>query len=264
MTQQHTPHQPRRPARRPRGARLSRRLAFSGAAAVLAVAGAAASLAAAGPASAVASSATCTTVHVIAARASTEPPGDGVIGSLVTLIQKDVSATVSQEAVVYPATLTNYASSVAQGDSAIESELETDVANCPSERFVLVGYSQGAQVVGDALGGGGGGNLGTPATPGVSAAIAAKVIAVVQMGDPRRVPGLSFDVGTDPGATGLFPRPSSESLAPFASKIESYCDTGDPFCADGTDLEAHLDYTTKYDTAASQFVTAKLNAAGIS
>ena len=264
MTQQHTPHQPRRRARRPRRAGLSRRVAFSGAAAVLAVAGAAASLAAAGPASAVASSATCTTVHVIAARASTEAPGDGVIGSLVTLIQNDVSATVSQQAVVYPATLTNYASSVAQGDSAIESELATDVANCPSERFVLVGYSQGAQVVGDALGGGGGGNLGTPATPGVSAAIAAKIIAVIQMGDPRRVPGLSFDVGTDPGATGLFPRPSSESLAPFASKIQSYCDTGDPFCAGGSNLTAHLDYTTKYNTAASQFVTAKLNAAGIS
>jgi acetylxylan esterase len=87
--------------------------------------------------------------------------------SLVTLIQGDVSATVSQEAVVYPATLTNYASSVAQGDSAIKSELATDVRNCPSEQFVLVGYSQGAQVVGDALGGGGGGNLGTPNAAGI-------------------------------------------------------------------------------------------------
>jgi acetylxylan esterase len=241
-----------------------RRLVFTGAAGLLALGGAAACLAGAGPAGAVASSATCTTVHVIAARASTEAPGDGVIGSLVTLIQGDVSATVSQEAVVYPATLTNYASSVAQGDSAIESELATDVAKCPSEKFVLVGYSQGAQVVGDALGGGGGGNLGTPATPGVPAATAAKIIAVIQMGDPRRVPGLSFDVGTDPGATGLFPRPASETLAPFAAKIQSYCDTGDPFCASGANLEAHLDYTQKYNTAASQFVKAKLNAAGIS
>src|SRR6202020_2670188 len=103
------------------------------------------------------------TVHVIAARASTEAQGDGVIGALATLIQNDVSATVSQEAVVYPATLTNYASSVAKGDSAIESELATDVANCPNEQFVLIGYSQGAQVVGDALGGGGGRNPAAPA-----------------------------------------------------------------------------------------------------
>ena len=242
--------------------RVSRRLVVSGVAGVLAVAGA--TLAAAGPASAVASSASCTTVHVIAARASTEAPGDGTIGSLVTLIQGDVSATVSQEAVVYPATLTNYASSVAQGDSAIKSELATDVANCPNEKFVLVGYSQGAQVVGDALGGGGGGNLGTAATSGVPSATAAKIIAVIQMGDPRRVPGFSFDVGNDPNARGLFPRPSSETLAPFASKIQSYCDTGDPFCASGANLSAHLDYTQKYNTAASQFVTKELNAAGIS
>jgi acetylxylan esterase len=244
--------------------RLSRRIALSGFAGALAIAGAAGSLAAAGPAMAVASSASCTTVHVIAARASTEAPGDGTIGSLVTLIQGDVSATVSQEAVVYPATLTNYASSVAQGDSAIKSELATDVANCPNEKFVLVGYSQGAQVVGDALGGGGGGNLGTPATAGVPAATAAKIIAVIQMGDPRRIPGLSFDVGNDPGATGLFPRPASESLSSFASKFQSYCDTGDPFCASGFNLAAHLDYTTKYNSAASSFVKGKLNAAGIS
>ena len=155
------------------------RLARLGAAGVLAATGVAAAVAVAGPASATPSSAACTTVRVIAARASTEAPGDGVIGSLVTLIQNDVSASVSQEAVVYPATLTNYSSSVTQGDSAIKSQLATDVANCPDEQFVLVGYSQGAQVVGDALGGGGGGNLGTSptATPVTRSAPAAPTSA---------------------------------------------------------------------------------------
>ena len=37
---------------------------------------------------------------------------------------------------------------------------------------------------------------------------------------------------------------------------------GDPFCAGGFNLGAHLDYTQKYDTAASTFVQGKLNAAG--
>jgi hypothetical protein len=83
------------------------------------------------------------------------------------------------------------------------------------------------------------------------------------MGDPRRVPGFSFDAGNDPGARGLFPRPGSETLAPFAAKIQSYCDTGDPFCAGGANLSAHLDYTQKYNSAASAFVTQRLNAAGI-
>ncbi len=246
---------------RPRG--LLDRRAFSAGAVVLAAAGAVGLLAGCGSSGTAAAGASCATVHVIAARASTEPAGEGVIGSLVALIKGDVKATVSQQAVAYPATLTNYASSVARGDSAIRSELAADAAKCPDQKFVLVGYSQGAQVVGDALGGGGGGNLGTPATGGVSPAIAAKILAVIQMGDPRRSAGFSFDVGTDPGATGLFPRPPSESLAPFASKIRSYCDTGDPFCASGDNLAAHLDYTQKYNSAASRFVTAKLNAAGI-
>ena len=53
------------------------------------------------------------------------------------------------------------------------------------------------------------------------------------------------------------------SLAPFAAKIQSYCDAGDPFCARGANLSAHLDYTQKYNNAASAFVTQRLNAAGI-
>jgi acetylxylan esterase len=206
----------------------------------------------------------CAVLHIIAARASTEPPGEGIIGSLVTLIQQHVKDTVTTEAVIYPATLTNYASSVGLGDAAMKADIARDAAQCPQERFVLVGYSQGAQVVGDALAGGGGAPGLGPVTPGISPALAAKVVAGIQMGDPRRMPGLSFDAGTDPGAQGLFPRSASESLAPFSAKLQSYCDIGDPYCAQGNNLAAHLDYTFKYNNAALAFVLGKLHAAGIS
>ena len=56
----------------------SRRHSRLGVAGALALAGAAASLAIAEPASATASSAGCTTVRVIAARASTEAPGERI------------------------------------------------------------------------------------------------------------------------------------------------------------------------------------------
>jgi hypothetical protein len=79
--------------------------------------------AAAGPASATPSSAACTTVRVIATRVLAEAPGDGVTGSLGTLIQNDATASVSQEAVVYPATLTNYPSSVALGTARLSRRL---------------------------------------------------------------------------------------------------------------------------------------------
>jgi acetylxylan esterase len=56
----------------------------------------------------------------------------------------------------------------------------------------------------------------------------------------------------------------ARSRAAFGSILRSWCDTGDPFCAGGFNLEAHLDYTQKYDTAANTFVKGRLSAARIS
>jgi acetylxylan esterase len=237
----------------------ARRLAVVAAAAALAVVGIDA-----GTAGAVAApTSPCATVHVIAARGSTEQPGAGVIGSLVTDIQNGVSATVSTQAVVYPALLFPYDTSSTAGDTAVEQELTAEVQQCPSQKIVLVGYSQGAQIIGDALGGGGGVSGLGPASAPVSSAIASHVVAVIQFGDPRHLPNLSFDKGTAVNVTGLFPRLASQSLSAFASSIQSYCDTGDPFCASGNNLGAHLDYTTKYDTAATTFVVGRLHSVGV-
>src|SRR5271154_3825335 len=124
----------------------------------------------------------CATVNLIVARASTEAPGDGAIGALATEIQKGVKATVSQQAVNYPAALFPYEPSVTAGDRAIKAQLEEEVAKCPSQKIVLLGYSQGAQIVGDALGGGGGnapylGLVGDgPATPPASSSSTSHVV----------------------------------------------------------------------------------------
>jgi len=248
--------------------RAGRTLACSLAVSIIAGVGGAALQAA--PALAVSSSnSPCATVNIIVARASTEAQGDGVIGALAEEIQKGVKATVSQQAVVYPAALTPYEPSVTAGDTAIKKQLEEEVSNCPGQKIVLLGYSQGAQIVGDVLGGGGGnakvdGAGDGPATPPASSAATSKVIGVIQYGDPRRIPGQSFDVGSDKGAEGIFPRLKTQLLTPFAEDIQSYCDTGDPFCAKGDNLEAHLDYVEKYDKTADKFIIGRLNAAGIS
>ncbi len=248
--------------------RAGRTLACSLALSIIAAVGGAALQAA--PALAVASSnSPCATVNIIVARASTEAQGDGVIGALAEEIQKGLKATVSQQAVVYPAALTPYEPSVTAGDTAIKKQLEEEVSNCPGQKIVLLGYSQGAQIVGDVLGGGGGnakvdGAGDGPATPPASSAATSTVIGVIQYGDPRRIPGQSFDVGSDKGAEGIFPRLKTQLLTPFAEDIQSYCDTGDPFCAKGDNLEAHLDYVEKYDKTADKFIIGRLNAAGIS
>lgn len=205
----------------------------------------------------------CAAVRIIAARATGESPGAGVIGSLSRLVKGQLSASVTRESLVYPAALAHYAQSAAKGDRALAAGLTRDARRCPSQVFVLLGYSQGAQVVGDVLGGGGGGALG-PATPGVPAPVARKVVAVIQMGDPRRMPGLPFDKGTAPGATGQYPRSASQSLSGFAARIRSYCDRGDPICARGRNLQADFGYTDRYNGSASRFVLARLRAAGVS
>ncbi len=230
---------------------------------ILAVAAAAMAIISA-PAGAVSQSGSgCAPATVLAARASTERQGEGTIASLVDKIQASVNAGVTESAVVYPATLNNYANSAAQGDSAMKSELQTIVNNCPNQKVVIVGYSQGAQLVGDVLGGGGGGSLGAATAPSPSS-VTSHIIAAIQFGDPRHLPNKSFNQGTAKGATGLFPRPASESIDAFSAILQSYCDTGDPFCASGNNLAAHLDYDQKYDTQAAAFVKGKLNAAGVS
>jgi len=197
----------------------------------------------------------CAPVGLIVARASTEAPGNGAIGALAKEIEKDVKAGVSDQSVEYPAQLFPYEPSVIKGDEATKKLLEEEVTRCPSQKIVLLGYSQGA--------GGGVSGIG-PATPPVSSSVGSHVVAMIQYGDPRRIPKQSFDVGTDPGAEGLFPRQKNQLLTAYAPLIQSYCDTGDPFCAKGNNLSAHLDYVEKYDKTANSFVAGKLKAAGIS
>src|SRR5690242_19954667 len=95
----------------------------------------------------------CAAVNLIVARASTEAPGEGVTQSLATQIVNSSTQTVSQEAVVYPATLTNYASSESQGVTNAKQELTTAVQNCPNQKQVLLGYSHGAEVSMDVVAG---------------------------------------------------------------------------------------------------------------
>jgi acetylxylan esterase len=234
----------------------------SAAATAIALAGTACSVAGAGPAGAAAARTDCAAVRIISARADGEDPGPGVIGSLAKLIKGQLSVSVNREAVVYPAALNGWARSAAKGDKAIKALLTGAARRCPSQMFVLLGYSQGAEIVGDALGGGGGSGLG-PLTAGVPAAVARKVVAVIQYSDPRRVPGLPFDKGSARGAIGMYPRVEEASLAGFAARIRSYCDRGDPICALGHNLAAHFGLTVKYNQTASRFVLRRLRAAGI-
>jgi cutinase len=200
----------------------------------------------------------CAAVNLIVARASTEAPGEGTTQSLATQIVNSSTQTISQEAVVYPATLTNYASSESQGVTNAEQELTTAVGNCPNQKEVLLGYSQGAEVSMDVIAGNS--EVGGAVTP-VSTAISSHVAAIANFGDPGHVVGQSWDLGTAT-RNGLFPRSSAQLrlLAAFggSSKIAAWCDANDPYCASGINLEVHLTYLNRYQNAAASFVLGKI------
>jgi cutinase len=200
----------------------------------------------------------CAAVHVITARASTESPGEGITGALVTQIVNSSAQTVSRASVSYPATLTNYSSSSAQGVAALKTQLTDQVQACPNQKIVLAGYSQGGHVVLDTLGGGGGGSLGAT-TPPISSSISSHVAAVVTFGDPRHVVGQPYDLGTST-RNGMFPRTSGQldTLLGFAGRIQAYCDNNDQFCDSGRSLNVHLTYLDRYQNAAADFVLGRI------
>jgi acetylxylan esterase len=201
---------------------------------------------------------TCADVAIITARASTEAAGEGITGALVTQIIDSSNQNISRAAVAYPATLNNYASSSLQGINALKTQLTNEVTNCPNEKIVLAGYSQGAHVVLDVLGGGQGGSLGT-ATPPISSTISSHVTAVVTFGDPRHVPNQAFDLGTST-RNGRFPRSATQLqvLSGFASRIHAWCDANDTFCDSGFSTQVHLTYLNRYQNAAASFVLGKI------
>ena len=200
----------------------------------------------------------CASVAIITARASGEAAGEGITGALVTQIVNSSNQTVSRASVSYPATLTNYASSSAQGVAALKTQLTNVVNSCPQAKVVLLGYSQGAHVVLDVLGGGGGGSLGATTAP-IAANIASHVQAVATFGDPRHVTGQAFDLGTST-RNGLFPRTATEltNLRSFAPRIQAYCDSQDEFCDSGLSLQVHLTYLNRDQNAAASFVLGKV------
>jgi len=201
--------------------------------------------------------ASCAPVHIIVCRASGESPGEGVIASLSTLLKQQIPGSTS-EALVYPAKMP-YSGSIPVGVANLKTAIKGYTDGCPSGKLVIIGYSQGAAVLTDALCGGGGSGVG-PVTPGVSAQDGRLIKAVVGMGDPRFVPGTTYDAGTNKNKGGVSMRDKTVAQCPtWVGKMVSYCDVNDARCASGSSLQVHMTYTQRYNQVASKFVMGKLN-----
>ncbi|KAG6261892.1 hypothetical protein E4U49_003536 [Claviceps purpurea] len=199
----------------------------------------------------------CLPVHMMAARGSLEASGTGILQSLVQEISKrHPSSTV--EPIDYPAGMEDYDVSVTAGTQAVKKQITSYVERCPKSQVVLLGFSQGAHITGDALCGGTALDTGV-FTPPLSHDISSHISAVVWYGDPRHVPGKSFNKG-NATTDGMFVREgANQSCDKYSDILASYCDDGDAFCATtGDNLIVHVTYPERYDEMAAEFVNEKL------
>jgi cutinase len=197
--------------------------------------------------------ATCPDVDVVFARGTDEPAGIGRVGQAFAdaLASQIPGRTVTTYAVNYPAT---YDFLTAQ-DGAIDAtkHIRSVVAQCPTTRFVLGGYSQGAAVVdmlinipplGNKLGSLGDklGAVGSAAP--LASDLAANVAAVAVFGNPAT----------------KFSNPATSAPPPFGGRAIDLCKDGDPICSRGRNPFAHNDYvSTGLTDQAAGFVAGLVN-----
>ncbi|KAB8339100.1 hypothetical protein FH972_022036 [Carpinus fangiana] len=195
-------------------------------------------------------------VHIIVARGSNEDPGEGAPGVVATLIKNAIPGSDSV-AVDYPASIIStsdplYPKSVSDGITDTINKIHDYVDTCgASSRIVLIGYSQGGNVMTDVLAGG------VFKPDPIDPSYGQYITGVVVFGDPSFTYPESFDLGTST-SDGLFSRnedgDSEALLNTYSNVIESYCDDGDPFCASGDDEDVHHHYFDKYSQQAADFI----------
>ncbi|KAL2211135.1 alpha/beta-hydrolase [Sarocladium strictum] len=209
----------------------------------------------------------CDDVHVFIAKGNNEPyPGRQ--GKLVSAICNGIENCDYEDIQFYNPLPAPYCQSVAEGARNGVSQITEYNRRCPDTKLVVSGYSQGGQVAGDILGGGGGvlfEDCQQPANAGIPASSAAgqKIVAALIFGDVRHTRGQSYNYLDGGNRDGVFPRPASQlaNLAAYGDRLRNYCDATDPICAGGDVVANHLNYFDIYSNSAAAWVQSLIKAA---
>ncbi|BBZ26914.1 cutinase [Mycolicibacterium madagascariense] len=181
----------------------------------------------------------CSDIEMVFARGTGEPPGIGRVGqALVDALTPLVGGkTIGTYGVDYPA---SYDFLMAQdGATDATNFISSLVAQCPSTRVVLGGYSQGAAVM-DML-------AGIPPLGN-------------KIGEVGSAPPLPTNLDSHVAAVAVFGNPSTKFSIPitdstFAGRAIDLCADGDPICSRGRNPFAHTHYeTSDFIPQAANFV----------
>ncbi|MGV0991198.1 MAG: cutinase family protein [Mycobacterium sp.] len=182
----------------------------------------------------------CPSVQVVYARGTNEAPGLGLVGQVFTdtLSAQLPGRSVAVYPVNYPAS-DDYLKSAAAGSDDARAQIQETVANCPSTKVVLGGYSQGAAVT----------ELVTAQLP---PQVADHVAAVALFG----VPSSDFSKMLAGGAVLPTVNPT------YAAKTIDLCLTDDPICSAGANMMAHVSYVPSgMVSQAATFAASKIDQA---
>lgn len=178
--------------------------------------------------------------------------GYAPVGTTTALTGVDYAA-VGLENLGKKLNLWRYESSKSGGVRNLATYLNTQ-KTCLSEKWVFLGFSQGAHVIADSL----------SASDGtLDATEQDKVAAVVLLADPRFNSREMFDAGTfRVGRNGLLGARPVGDLTRAPGKIKSWCDAKDPVCQDllGSDSSVHdgTRYAAAYKDAINSYIRAQL------
>lgn len=181
-----------------------------------------------------AAAAGCADFDVVIARGTNEAGALGVVvgGPVYRALQQKLDGSTSAYRVDYPASFDQPAS-VQAGNRDLVEHVTKQAASCPGQRFILVGYSQGANVVDNSIGiSSDGAKVGGPIVATLPASVEPKVTALLLFGNPIRSIG-------------------REVTGTYGTRTFDSCAVGDPICErGGTNMRAHMSYGAEASAAA--------------
>lgn len=120
----------------------------------------------------------CRFTELIDARGTLEPQGPSLMFQLALQRILVSSTNVTSHSVIYPAALDQNTTS---GSDYIARLIHSGLQDCPNQKYLLFGYSQGATVVLQGL-------------EKLRARAADAIVSVVLVGNPFRIPGKLSDI----------------------------------------------------------------------
>ncbi|RAK81237.1 putative acetyl xylan esterase (Axe1) [Aspergillus fijiensis CBS 313.89] len=210
----------------------------------------------------------CVDIHFMLARGTTEDY-PGTTYTMAELAAANMTTlTTNYESIIYPAVSETSSDSYFVGRAAVGSQVNRYAAACPRSKIVLISYSQGAMIVGDALAGGGGDStLGNATEPLISEEVSKHIAANVYYGNPRHAPYQPYNMGNNTwNVTGKYPRLDYQINYlhdRYRHVTADWCNNGDGVCSpsEGADsLSLHMAYASDYDPIAAAWIVEKLGA----